>query len=262
MQEASKMAGRPFQVATFGGLLFTGRANQAVNLCTDNSRNLFLYLLVNRGHMVHRESICAALWPDLDERRSRALLSKSLWRIRHSIENSPGQQGDEVIVQSDHLVGLAETKLDVDFWRLADALVAIEFTQDEAILVEQAKELSSAVRLCQGNFCIGLFDEWCEAQRLANEQLRLDAIDRLIRYHQSQNNWSQAASWARQAIELDPLREDMHYAIMDSYCSMGNRLSAIKQYKQYERILARELDVAPSERIQNLFSNIAQGVGV
>ncbi len=245
------------QVVTFGGLRISDRSDVAVCLRTDRARALLLFLLVNRGHLVHREAICAALWPGLGERQARAQLSKSLWRLRSALDQAGSPEAVAVVTHADCLIGLDCEQVDADCWRLADAVGAIEFTPDEAMTLDEARLLTEAVRDCQGIFCVGLFDDWCAEHREANGQLLLDAIDRLIRFHQIQQNWSQAVSWARQAVALDPLREDMHYAIMSSYRSMGNTASAIRQYNQYKQVLASELAIAPSTRIRSLYTDLA-----
>jgi len=249
---------RRLQVATFGGVRIASACGTTLNLHTDRARALFVFLLVNRGRMVHRDSICATLWLGSGERQARAQLSKSLSRLRSSLEQA-GIDGDAaVITQADCLIGLDGSLIDADCWRLADAVEAIEFTPDEDVTIQEAQDLSDAIRQCQGTFCAGLFDEWCEEQRVATEQLLLDAMDRLIRFHQTQHNWAQAVSWARQAVAVDPLREDMHYAIMDSYRSMGNLASAIRQYERYRQVLASELQIAPSKKMRTLFGDLTQ----
>ncbi len=249
---------RRLLVATFGGLRISTPGGDTLNLHTDRARALFAYLLVNRDHMVHRESICAALWLGSSERQARAQLSKALWRLRNSLEQAWPDGSAAVLTQADCLVGLDETRVDADCWRLADAVGAVEFTSDANVTKSEAQALSDIVRQCQGAFCAGLFDEWCEERRVENEQLLLDAMDRLIRFHQSQQNWAQAVSWARHAVTVDPLREDMHYAIMDSYRAMGNMASAVRQYERYRKVLASELQIAPSEKIRALLGNLTQ----
>lgn len=245
------------QVATFGGLRISDRTGTTVSLRTDRARALFLYLLVMRGRMVHREAICAALWPSCDERQARAQLSKSLWRLRCALDQAAPAEAAAIATHADCLIGLDCDQIDADCWRLAEAVDAVEFTADEAMTLDEARLLAEAVRRCQGIFCVGLFDDWCAEHRESNAQLLLDAIERLIRFHQSQQNWSQAVAWARHAIALDPLREDMHYAIMSSYRSMGSNASAIRQYNRYKQVLASELDIAPSVRIHSLYTDLA-----
>jgi DNA-binding SARP family transcriptional activator len=249
------------QVATFGGLRISDRSGTTICLRTDRARALSLFLLINRGHLVHREAICAALWPDLSERQARAQLSKSLWRLRSVLDEAESPEGPAVVTHADCLIGLDCDQVDADCWRLADAVNAVEFISDEAMTLDEARLLADAVKECQGIFCVGLFDDWCAEHREAHAQMLLDAMDRLIRFHQNQQNWSQAVSWARQAVALDPLREDMHYAIMSSYRSMGNNASAIRQYNQYKQVLASELDIAPSGRLRSLYTDLAHCVG-
>lgn len=249
--------GFKLRITTFGGLCIEQAHGGAVCLQTDRTRALFLYLLNHRNHMVHREAICATLWPDLGERQARAQLSKSLWRLRSALDPDPVPEQTAVVGQSESLIGLRADRIDADCWRLADAVTAIEFKDDQDLTLADAQKLSEVVRECQGTFCVGFFDDWCEHYRELNGQLVLDAMSRLVGYHQVRSNWAMAISWGRRAVQIDPLREDLHLAIMSGYRAMGNRASAMHQYHNCEQILANEMQVAPSDEMRSLYQDLA-----
>ena len=249
---------RRLRISTFGGLRIVLSDGRAICLYTDRARALFVLLLSHRDHMLHREAICATLWPSLGERQARAQLSKSLWRLRSALDADCPTDCAAVVSQAECLIGLEAGRIDADCWRLADAVKAMEFKNDAELTVEDAQTLSDVVRDCQGTFCVGLFDEWCEPYREHNGELLLDAMNRLVGFHQARTNWAMAISWGRQAVQIDPLREDLHFAIMTGYRSMGNRASAIQQYRHCEQILANELHIAPSDEMRLLYRDLAQ----
>lgn len=249
--------GSGIRVSTFGGLAIELPSGEAACLHTDRTRALFMFLLGHRDHMVHREAICAALWPGLSDRQARAALSKALWRLRSSLDANSTPEEATVLSQADCLIGLRADRIDADCWRLADAVSALEFKDDDELTIDEAQVLAEAVRDCQGTFCVGLFDDWCDAYREHYGQLVLDAMGRLVGYHQIRSNWAMAVSWGRRAVQIDPLREDLHLAIMSGYRAMGNRASAIRQYRNCEQILASEMQVVPSDELRALYRQLA-----
>ncbi len=247
---------RQFKVTTFGGLCILDHDGAPIGLQSDRARALFLMLLTHRNHMLHREAICAALWPAHGERQARAQLSKSLWRLRSTFAPDSDDDRSAVISQAECLIGLQAECFDADCWRLADIVKAVEFTSDEDLSLEDAQALSDIVSACQGAFGVGIFDEWCDEFREFYSQLLIDAMNRLVGYHRSRSNWSMAISWGRRAIQLDPCREDLHLAVISGFRSMGNHASAIQQYRACERILASELHIGPSSAMQSMLREL------
>jgi DNA-binding SARP family transcriptional activator len=256
-EQHSMNSSHRLRVSTFGGLRIARNNGQAICLCTDRARALFLLLLCHRDHMIHREAICATLWPTLDERQARSHLSKSLWRLRTALDVECEAGRTAVVDQAECLIGLFAERIDADCWRLADVAKSIELKEDAELTVDDAQMLSDVIRDCQGTFCVGIFDEWCESYREQNYDLVLNAINRLIGFYQTRKNWAMAISWGRQAVKLDPLREDLHFAIMTGYRSMGNRALAIQQYRHCEHILASELQIAPSDEMRLFYNELA-----
>jgi DNA-binding SARP family transcriptional activator len=58
------------------------------------------------------------------------------------------------------------------------------------------------------------------------------------------------------AVDRDPQRESAHRALMKVHLAEGNAGEAIKRYRQYEAIAARDLGVEPSAMMRSLLSEI------
>jgi len=254
---------RPFpgrlSVSTFGGLNITRPDGEVAHLQTQRSRALFVLLLLNRNHMVHRELLCAALWPGLGESAARAQLRKALWRIRSALDPVSSDPSRPVLRIAEHQVGLDGTLLEADCWKFADVMASVEFKADGDLHRADAEALVAAVELNRDTFAAGIFDDWCVAEQADLQEARIVAMERIVAYHRAQEHWLWTIQWAQRALRLDPIREHLHKVVMVAWYAMGDRASALRYYTQCERILREELGVDPCEELVDLHRKIAQG---
>lgn len=245
-----------YQVTTFGGLQIQCPDGSIAKLHTHRARALFLLLLVNRHRMIHRELLCHSLWPDLDETSAKSQLRKTLWRVRSALIPLVLKPELPVVQISEHHVGLDNTQLEVDVWQFEDVMESLELKNDGELNHEDAESLLTAIRINCDTFAAGTFDEWCLAERESMCQSRLAAMERMVGYHRVHEHWVQAVHWAQQALQLDPIREQLHLAIMACRYSMGDRASAVRQYILCEEVLKRELGINPSIELRDLYHQL------
>ena len=67
--------------------------------------------------------------------------------------------------------------------------------------------------------------------------------------------YAEAVEAALAAVAAEPLRESAHRALIGVYLAEGNTISAHRQYEVCRRLLADELQVAPSRLMQELMSD-------
>jgi tetratricopeptide (TPR) repeat protein len=115
------------------------------------------------------------------------------------------------------------------------------------------------VDLPRGGFLAGFalrdsveFDEW---QLAASEQVRRDvasALERLTAAFED-DDVDQAIAYARRWVELDPLQEGAHRALIRLHARKGDRAAAARQYRQCVALLERELGVTPGAETTEAF---------
>ena len=64
---------------------------------------------------------------------------------------------------------------------------------------------------------------------------------------------------ARRWLELDPLHEPAHRALIRLYAEQGDRAAALAQYRECVRTLSRELGVPPLDETTRLYEAISEG---
>lgn len=244
------------QIFAFGGVNASFADGTTVRLQTNRARALLLYLVLHRGRFVHREEICAALWPDAAEREGRAQLRKSLWRVRSALRH--GEQPDvELLRCTEGHIGLETDLIWADIWEFDDALTNLDVQRSDIGMAERVARMIHAIDLQSGTFAAGIFDAWCIERQRSHDQARITAIERIVDYYSNQEQWVQAIHWAQRGLRFDPMVEHLHRVIMACHMSMGDRASALRQYLDCEDALKKGLAIAPSDRTQAIARQIA-----
>jgi tetratricopeptide (TPR) repeat protein len=125
-----------------------------------------------------------------------------------------------------------------------------------------ARRLEDALRLQTGELLEGFYADWALAERERLRFLNLKSHVRLMFYKKHLGAFEDGLAWARRALVLDPLREEIHREVMRLYAANGQRSLAIEQYRTCCRVLDEELGIPPMEETQQLVSQILKGADV
>ncbi|WP_034159990.1 AfsR/SARP family transcriptional regulator [Sphingomonas sp. ERG5] len=234
----------PLNVRLLGGFALERDGAVVALPPTPKSRLLLAYLILNRDRLIHREIVCATLWPDESEAVARKALRTALWRIRSALEGEGGE-GGHVYSDAYQLGFRGDWPVWIDLWAFEDTIAMTDAKADDALQAADGVAMTIAAQLYRGDCAAGLHDEWLavEQERLHNAYLTL--VERVADFHARRQSWLLAISWAERALVLDPLREHLHRAIMACHLSMGDRPSALRQYARCERALRDELGITP-----------------
>jgi DNA-binding SARP family transcriptional activator len=207
---------------------------------TRKATALVAYLAVT-GQPQARDSLAALLWPDAEAERARGALRRTLSTLRS------GLGGEELRVEG-HRIALDDEAIDLDVRNFRE-------------LVADGR-LDDAVTAYTGDFLSGFtlrdsaaFDEWQAAQADALQQELAAVLERLV----SSEEPRRAIPYAKRWLDLDTLHEPAHRALMRIHARAGDRVAALRQFHECERILDRELGVAPLAETVNLARAIERG---
>jgi len=210
-----------------------------VSVDTRKAIALVAYLAL-AGRPVAREEVAAVLWPESDHSRARAALRRTLSSLQTALA------GSGLVIQGDTLALDAAVRSDVDeFRRLA-----------------RGGSLQDAAAAYRGEFLAGFalrdsaeFDEW---QLAVSDALRRELASVLERLTLELGPSDDAIAIAHRWLELDPLHEPAHRALMSLYAARGDRTSALRQYRECVATLERELGVEPLEETTALYEAIRE----
>ena len=192
-----------------------------------------LALLAVTGREHSREQLAALLWPEADSAKGRASL-------RRTLSVTAAAMGDGLVISR------AAVALD-------PALVRVDVREFEALIGRpDAASLERAASLYRDDFLAGFtlrgcaeFEEW---QASVSEELRqalARGLQRLVAACIAEGALERAAGHARRWLQLDPLHEPAHQAIIRLHGWAGQRSAAMRQYRSLVRVLDRDLAVRP-----------------
>jgi DNA-binding SARP family transcriptional activator/tetratricopeptide (TPR) repeat protein len=206
-----------------------------------------LALLAVTGREHSREQLAELLWPNADGARARASLRRTL--------------SVTAAVMSD---GLAISRAAV---ALDPAAVHVDVHEFESLIGRpDAASLERAAQLYRDDFLAGFvlrdcadFEEW---QAAVSEDLRQSlarGLQRLVAACIADGELERAAGHARRWLQLDPLHEPAHQAIIRLHGWTGQRSAAMRQYRSLVRVLDRDLAVRPLPETTQLYDDVRAG---
>lgn len=237
---------------SFAGAALEGFESQKV-------RALFVYLACHLGQPLTRDHLAAVFWPDKDEEAARRNLRQSLYNLKGLFP-----QGRSAVRANRQSLQLEPS---LDCW--VDA-VAFEQALESGGSTERLDPhlLTEAIGLYRGAFLSGFqvkdceeFDFWLGSEQERLREKAVAALRLLIDSYLDRGEFRLGIQYAQRLVAIDPLSEDAHQKLMQLYALSGRRSRALAQYDELERLLRRELDVAPLEATTMLHRRILQQGG-
>jgi DNA-binding SARP family transcriptional activator len=188
-----------------------------------------------------RTNVAGMLWLDTPEERAMANLRSALWRLRR-----PGL----TVIQTagDHL-GIA-AGVDVD-------LHDVSATARQLLRGGTPPDGDGVDRLANsGELLRDWYDDWVLVEREHFRQLRLQALEQLAADFAARGQFGRAAEAALAAVATEPLRESAHRALISVHLAQGNLAEAIRQYEIYRRLMRDDLDLEPSQQMNELIGAV------
>src|SRR5262245_54449969 len=178
---------------------------------------LLALLALAPGQRHSRERLATLLWDDAGTAQARNSLRQTLFAIRAALGRSASRY-----VTSDHAaVWLEADGVDVDV--LAFERLAARPTEDA---------LARAAELYRGDLLDGVlvqaaaFDEWLAPRRARLRQSAVTIMTKLIERQMKAGATEKAIATSRKLLDIDPLQEVAHRALIGLYAGAGRRAEA------------------------------------
>lgn len=213
------------------------------------ARLLLSWLALRRGQSGSREEIGALLWSERSEAQAHQSLRQTLAVIRVAL----GEGADDVLAIDRETVAFAEGSVQ------SDVAFLLRCTPDSPI-----EALEQAVAQYGGEFLEGvsihdsLAQEWLQGRRAELQAIATRRFEWLLSAYAQAGRHSEAEPVAHRLIEIDPLAEEGHRALIRALLASGKRAMAVRQYQRCRAILARELSVEPSAETKALLRVAAE----
>jgi predicted ATPase/DNA-binding SARP family transcriptional activator len=242
------------EISLFGSLIVCLNSGRTINRFQTRKTAAVLAYLAFYRHCSHpRDALVELHWPGVDPACGRHRLCVALSSLRRQLE-PPGTPPGSVLISNRAFVQLNPAAIRTDVAAFEEALASAARSNCDR---ERAKRLAEAVALCRGALLPGCYETWVlpERERLAEALLR--AYSQLIELAERTGDPASAMRWARQAVAVDPLREEGHRQLIRLLTGAGEREAALRQYRELERLLATELALEPEEKTRALIASLA-----
>jgi DNA-binding SARP family transcriptional activator len=247
-------------------LLGTGQVRRAgagdVLQLPPAATNLLAYLLVHRERAQPRDMLASVFWGDLTTDRARRRLNTTVWRLRRALEVDVRRGTYLTVNRAGAIAFNFGGGVWLDVAAFESAMGAALQPVSGPITDEIVRRLSDTVTLYRGELLDGSYETWVLSERERLAELYLAGLTRLLLCHQKRDETEVALRYARQILEHDPLREDVHRLAMRLLADTGRRTQALQQFARCQRLLHEGLGVAPLPETAALASAIRAGGSV
>jgi DNA-binding SARP family transcriptional activator/Tfp pilus assembly protein PilF len=204
---------------------------------------LAAFLALREGRPVKRELVGDMLWPDRGDKQARNSLKQDLYVLRRD-----GFGAEEVIATADNALSLPPERVDCDVHALRRLLRDGGATSWEVISGLYSGPLLDGFAPVSAEF-----DDFLAAMRRA---LEADVLGFLGRLADQAAGREESVAIAERMLAIDPLREDTHRRLIQSYAQAGRRTDAMRVFAEAKALLRRELDVAPAAETEALIARV------
>ncbi|BDI31656.1 hypothetical protein CCAX7_37070 [Capsulimonas corticalis] len=235
------------QIQLLGGLHVPCPDGANARFETRRAASLLAFLAVHRRRSHPREELIEMLWPDEDADATRIRFRQVLTTLRRTLESACPDMSDLLI--ADRVSVRLSADVSTDVAQFEDALTAAARSEAPET---RAAALRRAVDAYGGELLPGYYDDWVLGERRRLEEDYLTALNRLTQALSDGGDNSQALEYARKAVRQDPLREEGHADLIRLLAADGRIADALRQFRELEQILWKELRVTPGAEIQAL----------
>ncbi len=239
---------KPVQITTFGDLMIkAGKRTIYDRKWRGRQAGLLLKaIIVFGGTKVPHELLMDILWPDADGDMAENSLKVTLSRLRRTISH-PDSSPMQWLLVSKRRVSLARPLCWVDS-------IAFRQTVERALKKEADTELvKKALDLYTEDFLAGDSTRtWIARHRELLKEYFVKATLLLSENYRHEGRAECAIPYLNQAIEKDPLNEELHALLMETYLHAGYPSKALKVYREAEERLQDGLGIPPGVQLKRL----------
>jgi DNA-binding SARP family transcriptional activator len=212
-------------------------------------------LLVHGRRPVPEDVIFEALWPEGSVSSARSSLHVAVSRARKVLD-LPGA-GRSVIESGDRAYRLElgeDGAIDAEEFRTAAELALAEVGVGYEPLLERARSRWTGEPLPEERY-----SDWATAYRERLIDLYVGVLGALVEVRERTGDHVGAADLARELVDIDPLNEGAHRALIVAYARAGRTGRALRQYLECRRALVEGLGIEPAEATSRLQARVLAG---
>lgn len=187
-----------------------------------------------------REFVVDAVWDGSRDQKDAEYARVSLRKLRMALIDVVGDVFNPLPYKDGQYKLASEFVLTLD----CKTLESLSLSQD-------IDELKLALELIRQPFLQGITSEWVEEYRTKLNETALLVSLNLGALLKSQP--LESIKVYRRALEIDPLCEDAHLALIKAFESTGDFVAAKRSYQKYAQMLSEEMGLEPNRELQQSY---------
>lgn len=246
LQAADAAQDRPAHLRVLGPPTLISGGTELSTGIRGKARELLTFLAVHSDGAA-RDTILAALWPDIDQRRAVMRFHAAVNDVRRELRRASGLTDESFITVVAERYRIDSELISVDLWHFRTALHQASRADDNSV---RRTLLQQAVDIYTGHLAAEQPYEWIEPER---EALRRQTVDALV--HLAELNEHDDPEHSLDALEhartIDDYAEEIYQRIMSLQGRLGRKDAVRRTYRLLETAL-EELGADPSTETQQL----------
>lgn len=234
-------------VRLFGELRVEGDGRPVPAWKSRKDCELFAFLALHGGRLVHEEQLAEMFWPEAS-------------KPRHSLQNAVTQirkvLGSKELLERRHEGYALSDRVWTDLGAFRVAAATAEAAARREDWDEALRQWQLTDTLVGGQLLEGLQAEWLSPFRREVEREVMDCRTMQADYFARRGKHLLAVDLWKRVLSLDSCHDEAHFRLMEAYLILGRRADAVRTFQQAEEAYRRDLDLEPPERLRQLLSEI------
>lgn len=254
--ETAVRAGAPIRITALGGfgINIDGVPYSMGAKPQRKPLDLLKMLLVCNGSGLGAAELADQLWPDADGDKARNSLQVAIYRLRRLLGN------EQAVIVRSRRIFLDPSFCDTDLWDFGRA--AESFARRGAADPASHAFARAALKLYRGHlFAQETEQAWMLAPRARIRRIWLCLIKQLGDWYQLHGGWDHASELYQDALDLDPLAEEIYRRLMFCQQKTGEQAEALRTYRRCREQLHGALGLVPSIETERLHHALREARG-
>lgn len=258
MQYKGVMSLFNLEICVLGNLTINVNKKSISGSISNKAAALLCYLVLNKDKTFSRDKLASIFWDSASIETARYNLRYTLWSLRKVLD-ADKKQTPVIVAYKDCCRINPEALIYLDVFEMERLLEESRQLMGQDLV----ETLSRAKSIYKGEFLEGFyinkcpeFNDWVFFERERLQRKHFDVLHRLTKLHKSAGNYHKSIEILNEMLKINPLQEELYEELIKNYLELGDRASALKQYKRCSNILRDELNLSPNENIRKLYNEI------
>lgn len=219
-------------------------------------KGLLCYILANNQYTFNREKLANMFWDNYKRESAYSNLRYTIWHLRKIFN----EYENDIVIHSHgkNVIEIEEKNVRIDLreWqRLTETYIS-----GKDISLNILKKISNTY---DGDFLKDFyiydnleFNDWVFNMKERLQRFYFEVQMDLAKIYSDNNEIRESINQLNKLIKIDPLNESIYYAIIKYQYKSGNKVAAVNTYRNLKLLLRKELNISPSDKIQEFYHHI------